>query len=347
MIKAEQPLLSTPKVMGMIHEKNADWQSALTQAITDPAELLNYLGLDATLLAPARRAGESFALRVPRGFVERMEYGNPNDPLLRQVLPLNEELQRLAGYTFDPLIERNVNPVPGLLHKYTGRVLLIVAGGCAVNCRYCFRRHFPYEENRQSLKGWEQAMQYIANDSTINEVILSGGDPLLAKDSYLENLVNRIAAVPSIKRLRIHTRLPVVIPERITEACLNWLTATHLKPVLVIHSNHANEIDKSVSEALKRVRQKGVTLFNQSVLLKGVNDNVEALVNLSEKLFETGVLPYYLHLLDKVHGTAHFDVTLEKARELMEKVSAQLPGFLVPKLVKEKPGFSAKFVVGM
>jgi len=321
------------------------WQSQLAQAISDPDELISILQLQDSLIAPARMAARQFNLRVPRGFVARMQVGNPADPLLRQVLPLGIELEDTPGYSRDPLAEKVVNPIPGLLHKYYGRVLLTVTGACGVNCRYCFRRYFPYADNNPGSAGWEQALSYIAKDETITEVILSGGDPLAASDVHLNKLVQKIAAIAHVKTLRIHSRLPIVIPERITPELIQWLTQSRLKPVLVVHCNHAQELNAAVGGAMQRLQKAGVTLLNQTVLLKGVNDSQEALTTLSEALFAAGILPYYIHLPDKVQGTAHFDVPEATARELHWQITQRLPGYLVPRLVREVPGAPAKLTV--
>lgn len=319
--------------------KKPVWQHQLAEAVTDAKELLELLQLDPQLLPAAKQASDLFKLRVPRGFVAKMQPGNPNDPLLRQVLPLAAELKITAGFSLDPLAEQQANKLPGLLHKYHGRVLLVVAGACAINCRYCFRRHFPYQNN---FKGMAAALDYIAADPSIEEVIYSGGDPLLATDEFLTQLTDKLAAIAHVKRLRVHTRLPIVLPTRITESCLDWLTASRLKPVMVLHCNHANEIDAEVQAALAQLQSRQITLLNQAVLLKGVNDSLTTLVALSQKLFTSGVMPYYLHQLDKVQGAAHFAVSATRAQELYAGMRARLPGYLVPKLACELPGAASK-----
>lgn len=283
-----------------------------------------------------------FPLRVPEEYLERVDKDNPNDPLLRQVLPLSEEYQAVEGFVSDPLEEQQASPIPGLLHKYHGRVLLIVTGACVIHCRYCFRRNFPYKEHHLN---WTAVLGYLAAHTEVEEVILSGGDPLTLKDEKLSLSVKAIADIHHIKRLRIHTRIPVVTPSRVTDDMLHWLTSTRLKTVMVIHSNHANELDKSVESALLILKAAGICLLNQSVLLKGVNDSSEVLINLSQRLFECGVMPYYLHLLDKVEGASHFEVSEEIALSLMQELQAKLPGYLVPKLVRERAGGVAKELV--
>jgi len=321
------------------------WQDALTDLITDPQELLQVLDLDDNLLTSARAAAALFPLKVTRSYLARMQKGDPNDPLLKQVLPLGLELKTVAGYSADPLVEAEVNPIPGLLHKYKSRILVTLTSACAIHCRYCFRRHFPYAENNPGKKGWEKIAAYIEADLNITEVILSGGDPLTVNDTMLQEFIARMADISHVKRLRIHTRLPIVLPERITPALLNALTRTRLKIIVVVHANHAQEIDAQVQQALTLLRTNDVTLLNQTVLLKNINDNVQALIELSETLFAAGVLPYYLHVLDKVAGAAHFDIDLNSAMTLHKQLSDQLSGYLVPKLVCEQPGKSSKTIL--
>ena len=318
------------------------WQSVLARAITDPAELLALLGLGPEWLPAARAAARLFPLRVPRGFVARMRPRDPHDPLLRQVLPLAEECLAVEGFGVDPVGDLSAMVVPGVLHKYHGRVLLTATGACAVHCRYCFRRHFPYADANPVADQWRQALDYIAGDESIAEVILSGGDPLSLSDRRLAELTRRLEAIPHLRRLRLHTRLPIVLPERVNDELSDWLGATRLKTAVVVHANHANEIDASVIAALARLKASGAELLNQSVLLHGVNDSSEALTALSEILFEAGVLPYYLHWLDKVQGAAHFEVKEHEALRLMAELNRRLPGYLVPRLVREIPGAPGK-----
>ena len=319
-----------------------NWQTLLKDVITDPAELLGTLQLNSHLLPAAQRVAKLFPLRVPRDFVARMQKANPYDPLLQQVLPLDLEESVKLGFESDPLLESAVNPLPGLLHKYRGRVLITLTGACAINCRYCFRRHFPYTENTAGGKAWQNILAYIQADSSINEIILSGGDPLLANDDYLQQCANDLAAISHLKTLRIHSRLPIVLPERMTPQLLNGLTSTRLQPILVTHCNHANELADSVKQAIENLRQRKITVLNQAVLLKGINDSIEALTHLSERLWECGILPYYLHLLDKVQGAAHFAVDEEKAKQLFIDLRSRLPGYLVPKCVYEQAGAQSK-----
>ena len=321
------------------------WQREMARAIRDPAELLEALGLDADLLPAARRAAGRFPLLVTRGFLERMRHGDPDDPLLRQILPLNAELATQAGFVADPVGDLPATAAPGVLRKYRGRTLLIATSACAVNCRYCFRREYPYAGNHASRDGWRQALETIAADEDCDEVILSGGDPLMLSDRRLEALSDALDALPRIRRLRIHTRLPVVLPSRVDDGLIAWLSGLRCQAVMVLHSNHPNEIDPAVHSAAGRLRGAGVTLLNQSVLLRAVNDSPETLCALSESLFACGILPYYLHLLDPVKGAGHFDVPAAEATELVRAVRARLPGYLVPRLVRETPGAPSKLPV--
>jgi EF-P beta-lysylation protein EpmB len=322
------------------------WQHVLADAVTDPAELLSLLGLDAallsTLLGPAREAGKQFALRVPRSFVARMRRGDARDPLLLQVLPLAAELASTDGYLADPVGDLARRAAPGLLHKYEGRALLVATGACAVHCRYCFRRHFPYSDESALHSGWQPSLEHLRSDESIEEVILSGGDPLSLSDRRLRQLTDALRSVRHVRRLRIHTRYPIVLPERVDDGLIEWLSSVPLQKVVVIHANHAREIDDSVRRACRDLAASGATLLNQSVLLAGVNDDAATLAELSEALFDMQVLPYYLHLLDKVQGAAHFDVPAERALELHEALARRLPGYLVPRLVQEIPGAAAK-----
>lgn len=323
-----------PLKQGNLH---INWQKELAQAFTTPEQLLHYLQLDPEPWQAGFRARRLFAMRVPRPFAAKMRPGDVNDPLLRQVLPLVEEFNEVPGFVTDPLDEHH-SALPGLLHKYRSRVLLVVRGGCAVNCRYCFRRHFPYADNSPNQAGWREALDYIAAHPEINEVILSGGDPLMAKDAQLATLLDGLESISHLTRVRIHTRLPVVIPSRLTSDLLQRLGNSRLRAVVVLHVNHANEIDEDLCQRLDSWRRAGITLLNQSVLLAGVNDSANALCELSERLFSAGILPYYLHQLDKVAGAAHFAVDDTGATALMAEMLARLPGFLVPKLVREIGG---------
>lgn len=318
------------------------WQIALKQAVRSVDELLRLVELECSTLEHYPLLDTRFPLRVPYGFVSRMEKGNPNDPLLKQVLPIIDEQRKIKGYTQDPVGDKDANKTPGLLHKYAGRVLLTVTGACAIHCRYCFRQHFPYAQRGVDNQGWTPALHYIKQNSTLSEVILSGGDPLLATDATLAALSGQLAEIPHVKRLRIHTRLPIVLPERITDSLCDWLCQLPLQSIIVIHCNHPQEIDASVSQALLKLHHTPTHLFNQSVLLKGINDDSQTLAALSEVLFQNNVIPYYLHQLDKTTGTAHFEVPESRARQINLELTARLPGYLVPKWVKETAGMLAK-----
>ncbi|HLQ26050.1 MAG TPA: EF-P beta-lysylation protein EpmB [Acidiferrobacterales bacterium] len=321
------------------------WQIELAGAITDPAELLKALELSPAILPVASLTNRAFPLRVPHSYVSRMRKGDPNDPLLRQVLPLAREDLPAPGFSDDPVGDLTAMVIPGLLHKYHGRVLLITTGACAIHCRYCFRRQFPYLEANPAVDQWHAALNYIDADNSITEVILSGGDPLVLSDRRLQELSACLEKIPHVQRLRIHTRLPIVLPARVNNELLRWFKRMRLQSIIVVHANHANEINQEVREACRSLAQAGVTLLNQSVLLRGVNNHGEALVELSEALFRAGVLPYYLHLLDKVQGAAHFEVNECEARHLLQYLNARLPGYLVPRLVKEEAGMPGKTLV--
>ncbi len=324
-----------------LREKNS-WQDSLANLITNPFELLDLLELKPEQIGFNTDVLRDFPLRVPREFIDRMQKANPEDPLFLQVMPQAKEARTLPGYVHDPLGEKESNPVAGILHKYQGRILLMPTSSCAVHCRYCFRRHFPYSDNRPDRKQWLKSLQYVREDRSIKEVILSGGDPLAVSDKHFEWLLEHLANIPHIERVRIHTRLPIVIPQRITQAFCDLLLRFPLKFIIVMHSNHAQELDSEVESACAMLKTAGVELLNQAVLLKKVNDNTMALCNLSERLFKCGILPYYLHMLDKVQGSGHFEVSLSQAHKLMSEVRAQLPGYLVPKLVFEEAGAASK-----
>jgi EF-P beta-lysylation protein EpmB len=318
------------------------WQQALSDAIGSPAELCEVLGIDPALVAGAQGPAAEFALRVPRGFVARMRRGDPRDPLLLQVLPVAAEMTAVQGFGVDPVGDMASRTVTGLLHKYSGRALLIATGACAVHCRYCFRRHFPYAEESALAGGWREAIEHLRGDPSITEIILSGGDPLSLSDRRLRQLTDALQTVPHIRRLRIHTRNPVVLPQRVDEGLLEWLASVRLQKVVVIHANHAQELDAEVARACRDLTGAGATMLNQSVLLAGVNDSVTALAELSEALFAMNVLPYYLHLLDRVQGAAHFEVDRDTALQLHTALAGRLPGYLVPRLVQEIPGAASK-----
>lgn len=318
------------------------WREALKDSVRDAGELCRLLGLPHEYAVRARSAARDFPVFAPRAYIARMRPGDPHDPLLRQVLPVVDEQSSPPGYTTDPLREQSATLAPGLLHKYQSRVLIVTTGACAVHCRYCFRRHFPYHEGADSPAVFTQAVQNIAADSSMREVILSGGDPLVLVDETLSDLSRRLAAIEHLRRLRIHTRLPVMIPERVNDELLDWLCGTRLKPMMVIHANHPAELDDDVGEALARLASAGVMLLNQTVLLAGVNDDVDTLAALSERLVDLGVQPYYLHQLDRVAGAAHFEVDEARGKKIVHELRRRLSGYMVPRYVREIAGAEYK-----
>lgn len=318
------------------------WQQHWREAVRDPRVLLELLGLNVQAAAISEAAAAQFPLRVPRTFVARMRHGDLHDPLLRQVLPLDAEMQPAPGFGMDAVGDAAAKTATGVIQKYRGRALLIATGSCAVHCRYCFRRHFPYAEQTAARDGWREAVAAIAADPSIVEVLLSGGDPLSLTTPKLVELTDALAAIPHLKRLRIHSRLPIVLPERVDAALLAWLRSLPWPLAFVLHANHANEFDQAVDAAISALRDSGAQLLNQAVLLRGVNDSVDALVALSERSFAAGVLPYYLHQLDRVAGVAHFEVDDARARALHTELATRLSGYLVPRLVREIPGDTGK-----
>ena len=320
----------------------AAWQREMRDAIRDPGQLCRLLDLPQRLVGPAHRAAQGFKLFVPKPYFDRIRPGDPSDPLLRQVLPAAEELAETAGFDDDPVGDQTAQLSSGLLQKYPGRVLMITTGACAVHCRYCFRRHFAYQEAPNEVAAWQGALDQIRSDTSIHEVLLSGGDPLTRVDRHLAELTNQLAAIDHVRRLRIHTRLPIMIPQRVNDELLDWLRATRLTPIMVVHVNHPAEIDRSVESALARLVDAGIPLLNQAVLLRGINDNVETLHQLCERLVDLRVMPYYLHQLDRVRGAAHFEVPIATGIQLIEQLRARLPGYAVPRFVQEQPGKSHK-----
>lgn len=318
------------------------WQQRWREAIRDPRELLRQLGLDPAELGVSDEAAGQFAVRVPQGFAGRMRHGDRHDPLLRQVLPITDELKVVPGFSLDAVGDGAAKKATGVIQKYRGRALLVTTGSCAINCRYCFRRHFDYGTENAAREGWRDAVDAIAQDPDIDEVILSGGDPLSLATHKLVELTQALKQIPHLRRLRIHSRLPVVLPERVDDELVQWLGSLPWPVAFVIHANHANEFDASVDAAMARLRAAGATLLNQAVLLRGVNDSIEALQALSERSFAAGVLPYYLYQVDRVEGVAHFEVADDTAKDLHAQLTARLSGYLVPKLVREISGDSSK-----
>ncbi|MET4679016.1 EF-P beta-lysylation protein EpmB [Stenotrophomonas rhizophila] len=318
------------------------WQQRWREAIRDPRELLRQLGLDPVELGVSDEAAGQFAVRVPQGFAARMRHGDRHDPLLRQVLPITDELKIVPGFSLDAVGDGAAKKATGVIQKYRGRALLVTTGSCAINCRYCFRRHFDYGTENAAREGWRDAVDAIAQDPDIDEVILSGGDPLSLATHKLVELTQALRQIPHLRRLRIHSRLPVVLPERVDDELVQWLGSLPWPVAFVIHANHANEFDATVDAAMARLREAGATLLNQAVLLRGVNDSIEALQALSERSFAAGVLPYYLYQVDRVEGVAHFEVDDNTAKDLHAQLTARLSGYLVPKLVREISGDSSK-----
>jgi len=314
------------------------WQQVLQQSVLSVEELLQRLGLDGSHTEFAKSVQRQFPLRVPPAYLDQIRRGDPDDPLLRQILPQAAEDEPAPGYGPDPVGDLQSQKSPGLLHKYHGRVLLTLTGACAIHCRYCFRRHFPYAEANPSRSAWAGVLEYLHGDSSVTEIIFSGGDPLALPDERLAAMAADLQDIPHLKRLRIHSRMPIVVPERINSELLAWLSDLSLKPVVVVHANHAREIGDTTAAGLRELHESGIHLLNQAVLLRGVNDSAEALAELSETLFEHDVLPYYLHLLDAVDGAAHFDVPESEAAKLISDLRERLPGYLVPKPVREVAG---------
>jgi len=319
------------------------WQAEMRRAIRCPSELCERLGLPSKM--GSQLASEAFPVFVPQPLLSRISYGNLADPILRQVLPIDAECKLVNGYSKDPLREDDATLTPGMIQKYDQRVLLIATGACAVHCRYCFRRQFPYGEAPHSLAQWQPALEQIRGDASIREVILSGGDPLTLVDSQLRDLVLALSAIDHVQRIRLHTRLPIVIPQRVTTDLIELLSQLRCTPILVVHTNHAAELDAAVEHSLATLIDAGIPLLNQTVLLAGVNDSVEALRELFEQLANRRVMPYYLHQLDRVIGTAHFEVPVSRGIELINQVRTRLPGYAVPRYVREQPGVPNKVVL--
>ena len=324
------------------HPAPRRWQAAWREAVRDPRELLAMLGLESLAVGWSEAAARQFPLRVPRGFVARMRHGDPADPLLRQVLPVLEEDRLVPGFSLDAVGDGAARRGGGLIHKYRGRTLLVATGSCAVHCRYCFRRHYPYADDSAAAAGWHEAVALVAADPSLHEVILSGGDPLSLADHKLAELTEALRGIPHVRRLRLHTRLPIVLPERVDAGLLAWLHGLPWPVTIVVHANHANEFDPAVDAAMAALRATGTSLLNQAVLLRGVNDSVDALADLCERGHAAGVLPYYLHQLDRVAGAAHFEVPDGEALALHAGLASRLPGYLVPRLVREIAGEPGK-----
>lgn len=318
--------------------QRAAWQQELADAILDASQLCRELKLPTEYEEPARKAAKLFPLLVPRSYLQRMQSGNPHDPLLRQVLPLDAEFVSDQQFTLDPVGDSAALRAPGLLQKYAGRALLITTGACAIHCRYCFRRHYPYAAAPRKLEDWEPALQELRNDSTIHELLLSGGDPLTLTDARLGALIAALEDIPHLRRIRLHTRLPIVLPSRVTAEFLHLLRESRLTPIMVLHANHAQELTGDAAHAVRNLVRAGITTLNQAVLLRGINDQATSLTDLCERLIDLGVIPYYLHQLDRVAGAAHFEVPESAGRELMIELRRRLPGYAVPQYVREIAG---------
>lgn len=315
-----------------------DWRTAIRRTIRDTESLSRALGRTKADIGADDAAHRSFATLVPPAWLDKIDVNDPNDPLLRQVLPIATENEVVSGFIDDPVGDRAARRNGGVLHKYHGRALLVTTGACAINCRYCFRRHFPYSEHLASRGRWKAACAYLKDHPDVTELILSGGDPLMLSTDLLQDLTDQLQSLPHIQTLRVHTRMPVVMPERIDDDLVRWLSRWPGRLVVVIHCNHPNELGPDVASALERLVSSGARLFNQSVLLKGINDRWQVLAKLSQQLFDLQVQPYYLHQLDRTAGTAHFEVDQENAKSIVRQLMAHLPGYLVPKLVQEKAG---------
>jgi L-lysine 2,3-aminomutase len=302
--------------------------------------LLIHLELDPSQAPERMLADPTFPLLIPKSFASRMAKGDWRDPLLLQVLPLARETEEAPGFRPDAVGDLPSQIVPGLLHKYASRALLMVSHQCAVHCRYCFRREFPYGDLPRGQAGWDQAWAYLESAQGVDEIVLSGGDPLFLDNRRLERILERAAELPGIHTVRFHTRLPIVLPSRVEPDLLALLRtlAERKTLVVVVHANHGNEIDAECARALDALRGAGAVLLNQAVLLAGVNDDAEALADLSRALMRSGALPYYLHQLDRVTGTAHFEVPEAKGRALIEELRGKLPGYAVPRYVRETAG---------
>lgn len=330
-------------VLNRVRPSESDtWHDSLSAAIRDAEVLLRRLELPTELLPSARDAAVQFPVMVPESYLQRMQAGDPRDPLLLQVLPLADESHDVPGFVDDAVDDLGARTAPGLLHKYHGRALMIMTGACAVHCRYCFRRHYPYSDEPKTLEQWAPAMHAIAADETIHEVLLSGGDPLMLTDHRLQELILKLAAIPHLRRLRIHSRLPIVLPDRITDRLMNILTSTRLTPFMVIHANHPRELTGDCAESVRTLVRSGITTLNQAVLLRGINDTADVQYQLCERLIDLGVVPYYLNQLDRVRGTAHFEVDDATGVQIIAELRQRLPGYAVPQFVRDKPGIGHK-----
>lgn len=329
-----------PRTATLLHKN--DWKSALRNTINTPQQLAQAISLSQEAYKGLMHATELFPLKIPISVLSRIQENHLDDPVLRQYLPTEKEMQEHPDYQIDPVGDLNASPLPGIIHKYQSRALIITSQVCAVHCRYCFRRHFPYQDMQLTSKHQEKIIAYLRENPALNEIILSGGDPLSLDDEKLYELIQALESVSHIKTLRIHSRLPIVIPSRVTDRLLDILKNSRFKTVMVLHCNHANEIDEDVESACLKLKQHTDALLNQSVLLRSINDSADVLAELSYRLFDCGVIPYYLHLFDKVQNAAHFDISAKQATIIVDNLRKKLPGYLVPKLVTEIAGEPCK-----
>jgi EF-P beta-lysylation protein EpmB len=341
-LRTKQKMQTAETTTSINRTEPGDWHRSLATAVRDPDQLVYLLKLPDNYRKQARKAAKLFPLMVPHSFLDRMEPGNPEDPLLLQVLPLEAEQEEVSGFVPDALHEQSSRQAPGMLQKYAGRALLIATGICAVHCRYCFRKNYPYGQEPRRLEDWKPALQAIADDDSLREVILSGGDPLMLTDARLAALCGSLDEIAHLKRLRIHTRLPIVLPDRVTQSLIEILTSSRLTPIMVVHANHPREIVGECAQALQTLVSSGITVLNQAVLLRSINDSADVLADLCERLVDLGVMPYYLHQLDRVSGTAHFEVPQSRGCEIIEQLRRRLPGYAVPQYVREVPGMLFK-----
>ncbi|WP_328986247.1 EF-P beta-lysylation protein EpmB [Thiorhodovibrio winogradskyi] len=320
----------------------SDWHADLRTGIRDLPRLCQLLDLDPALIAEGKAAAASYPLSAPRAWLDLIEPGNPDDPLLRQILPTLAETRPHPDFGPDPVGDQNARQTSGLLCKYPGRALLLVTGACPIHCRYCFRRCFPFAASMNHPDQATRALAAIAARPDLSEVILSGGDPLLLNDRSLGWLLGALESIGHLKRIRLHTRIPTTLPSRIDATLCRLLGGGRLPCVLVTQTNHPRELGEAAATALARLQRAGITLLNQSVLLRGVNDSPEILRDLSERLFALGVMPYYLHLLDQVTGSAHFALPLTSCVKIAKELRAQMSGYLMPRVVIEQLGANSK-----
>jgi EF-P beta-lysylation protein EpmB len=341
MIPVSSSTLDSKRLIATTYEED-NWQKEVASSFKTVNSLLSYLNIDPSSLPYEINVDAPFSTRITPFFANLIQSNQPFDPILLQVLPRLEETIIKQDYSNDPLNEESYSVLPGLIHKYSNRVLLVAHQSCAIHCRYCFRQHFPYSEQRLNKEALDKNIEYIKKDSNITEVILSGGDPLNLSDEKLKLLLSKLDDIPQLTTIRIHTRTPVVSPSRLTSALNSYISTLSKQVVFVFHINHSQEISVEFEEKLQALKMTGSTIFNQSVLLKDINNSADTLITLSEKLFEIGILPYYLHQLDPVNGTHHFKVSDKEAREIWHEMQTKLSGYLLPRLVQEIPNKPSK-----